>query len=80
MMFIEIRVNEDLPFTKIGVHRTSPSGWPNHGEICDYDIYKYGWDMEYKPTRDMIGKVEFPYGDGNLLTIEVLNFINTLKD
>lgn len=72
MLFIEIRVNEMLPFTKIGVHRVKPEYTPDEGEICSYDIYEFNYDMEYNPSHKMIGKVKFPYGDGNLLTIEVL--------
>ena len=78
MMFIEIRVNDNLPFTKLGVHRTHPSGFPNKGEMCKYDIYKYSYDMEYNSSRAKIGNLEFPYGDGNLLTIEVLQYIQNL--
>lgn len=78
-MFIEIRVNDNLPFTKIGVHRTKPSGIPSNGEMCSYDIYEFSYDFEYKPSHTKVGKINFPYGDGNKLTIEVLNFMQNLR-
>lgn len=72
MMFIDISVNDNLPFTKIGVHRTSPSGIPENGEMCNYDLYKITYDMEFNPISEKIGKIQYPYGDGNLLALEVL--------
>jgi len=79
MMFIEIRVNDNSPFTKIGLHRKKPYGLPKKGEMCIYDIYIYSYNDEYDYNPTRINDFEFPYGDGNLLSIEVLNFISEMR-
>ena len=72
-MFIDIKVNDNLPFTKLGVHRVHPVKYPpNEGTMCSYDIYKFTYDMNFETQHEKIGSLKFPYGDGNLLAIEVL--------
>ena len=39
MMFIDIRVNENIPFTRLVVQRVHPTDkTPIDGEMCTYDV------------------------------------------
>ena len=42
MLYIEIAVNDNLPFTKLGVRRIFPVTFPvENGTLCEYEIYEF---------------------------------------